>query len=617
MKKFFPLFFFIAFTQLFAQKTIRHADGSYFKQCSHFEITKPLWQLAKENPAAEKTGAHGEAADRKRKFARVFSPPSVTTSADPVVQKTEGNVSTHGAIENFDGTYSADGWYPLDPTGMAGPNHFVQCVNSNYQVFGKTGVPVTAIIDLATLFPNSTDDGDPIVMYDKFADRWFISEFQSVPPVSGNEVQMLIAVSATNDPAGSYYLYTFEPDSADYIDYPKFSIWADGYYETCNCDFQKVTVYDRTKMLAGDTTAGFIVIPSVNPNPNGFWCPQTLFADGQLPPYGSPEYLFYYTDDNWGAPYQDMIYIYKVTANWSTKTGTLAADDSLATQPFNSYFTGGTLQDIAQPGTTIKLDALDGFFAYRIPYVRWSTYNSAVMSYPVNTGNKVAGIRWYELRQDSATNKWSIAQQSTYAPADTVSRWNAGIGMDMNGNIGLAFNVASAKSVFPGIRYTGRNACDSLGTMTLAESTPVTGSSNWTDNRWGDYSHISLDPTDGITFWHTNQYIGTAHSLNTRIFSFQIPLCSSGVPSLSSAPAELHAFQSGNMLYIKATGLTSEKNFEVGLYTLEGKLISRQLVSPVAGTLETAMNIFGFARGIYLVRIISDNFQRTVKVSVE
>ena len=120
-------------------------------------------------------------------------------------------------------------------------------------------------------------------MYDKFADRWIISEFQA-KPTNGNENELLFAVSTTGDPTGTYYLYTFEPDAADFVDYPKYSIWSDGYYETCNCDFQKVTVYERAKMLAGDTSAGFIVIPSVaGPNPaSGFFCPQTLFADGQF-----------------------------------------------------------------------------------------------------------------------------------------------------------------------------------------------------------------------------------------------------------------------------------------------------------------------------------------------
>lgn len=609
---------------LFAQQVIRNKDGSYYKKCKHFEISRPLSELAKEHPAIMKTGVHHEAKDAAKKYPWKH-PSDISFSEDPIAQREQGSETAMGTIANFDGTNSAGGYDPLDPTGMVGPNHFVQAVNSNYQVFNKTGTALTASIDLATLFPNSTDDGDPIVMYDKFADRWIITEFQTTSPPNGNENELLFAVSKTSDPTGAYYLYTFEPDAADYADYPKFSVWSDGYYETCNCTNQKITVYERAKMLIGDTTAGFIVIPSINtPNPtNGFFCPQTLYADGQLPPYGSPQYMFYFTDNNWGAGFTDMIYIYKITANWTTKTGTLAKYDSLVPQPFNSYFTGGTEKDISQPGTTNKLDALDGFFSYRVPYLRWGTYNSAVMSHVVNTGSsttRVGGIRWYELRQDTTTAKWSIFQQGTYAPADGISRWNPGIAMDINGSIGLAYSVSSPTSVYPGTRFTGRRQCDTLGKMTLAEGIGVAGAAAWiSDNRWGDYSHTSVDPSDGISFWHTNQYIGSGSALNTRIFSFQINTCATtGIANVNAnTGVNLTAFQSGSQLNIKATNLATNNQTEVGLFDTEGRLVKNKTLMPVLNSIETDVNVFGLSNGIYYLRIGNSSFQRVIKVSVQ
>ncbi|HEV7230638.1 MAG TPA: T9SS type A sorting domain-containing protein, partial [Bacteroidia bacterium] len=435
--------------------------------------------------------------------------------------------------------------------------------------------------------------------------------------------ELIFAVSKTADPTGAYYIYTFEPDAADFADYPKYSIWSDGYYETCNCDRQKVTVYERAKMLNGDQTAGFIVIPSItNPNSNGgFFCPQTLFADGQLPPYGSPQYMFDYTDDNWGAGFSDRIRIYQITANWTGKTGTLAAFDSLTPKPFNSYFTGGSMSDISQPGSSTKLDALDGFFSYRIPYMRWSNYNSAVMCHPVNTGTGstiVSGIRWYELRQDTTSKKWSIFQQGTYAPADGVSRWNPGIGMDMNGSIALAYSVSAPSGVYPGTRYTGRTKCDSAGIMTLAEGTAISGSSSWNSNRWGDYSHTSLDPSDGITFWHTNQYMGAGTSLRSRIFSFKIPACvTTGITSYDLSNLSLTAVQSGALMNIRATGLPTDEQLELDVFNMEGKLIHNERISPVAGILDVNLNTEAFAKGIYFVRIVNNRFQRVLKVAIQ
>src|ERR1700757_848865 len=624
MKKIATFLFVLIATSIMAQKEIRNADGSYFKQCSSFQISRPLSELAKEHPAVKKTGVHQEAKDAERK--RLWKQPStVPFSDDPIAQREQGTQAPLSTTVNVDGENSSAGYDPLDPNGMGGPNHYVQAINSNYQVFDKTGAALTASIDLATLFPGSLDDGDPVVMYDKFADRWVITEF--LCPGGGNCTKLLFAVSKTPDPTGAYYLYTFEPDANDYADYPKYSIWSDGYYETCNCDIQKVTVYERAKMLLGDPTAGFIVIPSIsNPNTSntgGFFCPQTLYADGQLPPYGSPQYLFYFTDDNWGAGFSDKIFIQKITADWTTKTGTMAPHDTLTPQAFNSYFTGGTEKDISQPGTTTKLDALDGFFSYRIPYLRWGTYNAAVMSHVVNTGSsttRVGGIRWYELRQDTTTSKWSIFHQGTYAPADGVSRWNPAIAMDQNGSIGLAYSVSAPTAVYPGIRYTGRTKCDSNGIMSITEKVAIAGSSAWTsDNRWGDYSHTSVDPVDGITFWHTNQYIGAGNSLNTRIFSFQIPPATCGTTGINNIKINttLTAYQSGNQLNVKASNLPTNDMVEISLYNVEGKLIATKTLMPTLNITETNINVFDLAKGIYYVRLGNNNFQRVIKVPIQ
>jgi hypothetical protein len=226
------------------------------------------------------------------------------------------------------------------------------------------------------------------------------------------------------------------------------------------------------------------------------------------------------------------------------------------------------------------------------------------------------------MRQDTTTKKWSIFQQSTYSPSDGVSRWNPAIAMDANGAIGLAFSVSDPTSVYPGTRFTGRAQCDPIGQMTLTETTAIAGLSSWTgsnaDHRWGDYSHTSVDPSDGVTFWHTNQYIGAGNSLNTRIFSFQLPTCPAGVQNSTGKGTivSLTAYQSGNQLNIKAGNLPSNENVELGMFDLEGRLITNKPVTPAINGFETTLNVLGLAKGIYYIRISNNSYQRTVKVTV-
>ncbi len=625
------------FSFLNAQKEMRNADGSYYRQCARFAISEKLSDIAAKHPLTKKFASPKLSADAGASFVKnyheTYNPNASIT--DGAIQTAQGTRENKAPIQSFDGG-SGQGYIPLDPNGMIGSNYYVQTINSVYSIYDKSGNGVLVNIDLSSLFGTFTcDDGDPVTMYDKFADRWIVTEFQENdnPCGSNNNASidtMMMAVSVTNDPTGSYYLYYFCPDNSDFADYPKYSIWADGYYQTCNCQNDKVVVYERTKMIAGDPTAGFIVIP-FNGTPNGaegFFCPMTMYADGQLPQYGSPNFLMYYNDDNWGVGFNDELVIDSISVNWTKKTGKLGSYQTLPTAPFNSYFSGGSRADIDQPKGIGSFDALDGFISYRIPYMRWGSHNAAVLCYPVNIsktptsatgtgGTELAGVRWYELRQDTITKMWAIYQQGTYAPNDSVNRWNPSIAMDINGDIGLCYSVSDKTSTYPGMRYTGRTACDSLGIMSLTEGIGVAGSGKVsTFNRWGDYSHTSVDPVDGITFWHTNMY-SEAGSIASRIFSFQIPTpCPLGIAGISTPQINLTASQMGNMLNVKGDGLPTNNKMNVDIYDVLGKHIARKAVSPGGNRVEASFNVTSFAKGIYYVRLGDDEVQRVVKVLI-
>ena len=141
-----------------------------------------------------------------------------------------------------------------------------------------------------------------------------------------------------------------------------------------------------------------------------------------------------------------------------------------------------------------------------------------------------AGIRWYELRMTTrgrTHSPWEIYQQGTYAP-DADSRWLGSIAMDRMGNIALGFSV-SGTSVHPSIHYTGRRPTDPLGTLPLGEMSLIDGrGAQLDDTRYGDYSQMTIDPSDDCTFWYTGTYYPTtspANDWHTRIGSFRFTNC--------------------------------------------------------------------------------------------
>ncbi len=408
---------------------------------------------------------------------------------------------------------------PADPSIAIGPNHVVQMVNSpsgaKFKIWDKEG----NILLNETYFDGLTDingAGDPIVLYDERDDRWLLSEFSS----EGNK--LIIALSTGSDPLGSYYIYSFT--TPNFPDYPKYGIWSDAYIVTTNEDgVSPVYALDREKMLNGDpeVTAQRFTIPEF-PTLNFQAATPVGMTGTNLPPSGSPALIMRMADDAWSTEIpEDRLEIWEFNIDFEDESNTsLTGPIIFLTEAFDSNLCGFTnYACIDQPDTGLNLDPLREVLMNKIVYRNFGDYESIVCSHVTDAdGNDRAGIRWYELRNEGSG--WEIYQQSTYAPDyDNASRWMSSISINENGSIGLAYNISS-NTIYPSIRYTGRTPCDPLGQMTLSETTIKEGSSKNNSNRWGDYSCLDFDPSDG-SFWYTAGY-SINNSWDTHIANFII-----------------------------------------------------------------------------------------------
>jgi len=443
---------------------------------------------------------------------------------DPVWQREQGpNYLTDGMMEVFEGIPLLSGLAPSDDNGDVGPNHYVQTVNSKFQIFDKEGNSLYGPENINTLFTGisggSTNDGDPIVLYDQAADRWMISQFS----ISGATKYILIAVSVGPDPTGSYYRWTYSWGSS-VPDYPKFGVWHDAYLMGLNCGTDDIVAFDRSEMLAGVPATSIRFDNAWRPA-SGLHCVQPLDNDGPLASSSANGLFITINDDAWGG--SDQLWIYELNPNWAIPIfSTFSRVQQLGVASFDSNF-GGTWNNIPQPGTTQKLEVLPQVLMYRAQYRNFGTYQSIVCCHDVDVnGSDQAGIRWYEVRKYAGG--WYVYQQGTYAP-DSHSRWMGSIAQNASGEIALGYTVASS-SVYPSIRFTGRKSSDPLGTMGFAEGIIHTGSNSQTSgNRWGDYTSMSVDPTDDKTFWYTSQYTLGGYNWHTKIAAFQFDgYCAAG-----------------------------------------------------------------------------------------
>jgi hypothetical protein len=452
-------------------------------------------------------------------------------AADPVVHGAGPTAAVTAGL-GFDGINAgADGttprYAPPDTTGAVGATQYVQWVNVSFAVYDKaTGAKVLGPVAGNTLFQNlggacaTSNDGDPVVQYDKAANRWVLSQF-AVPGGSAGYWQC-VAVSQTSDATGGYNLYAFQYSAMN--DYPKMGVWPDGYYITFNMftsTFQgaKVCAYDRAKMLAGQpaTQQCFQLSSSY-----GGLLPADL--DGATaPPAGSPNYVLSRLSGS------SSLGMWKFHVDWSNPAAsTLSGPTLIAAAAYNAACSGGAC--VPQPSTNQKLDSLADRLMFRLAYRNIGGVERMVVNHSVqvnstskrNSGN--SAVRWYEIRGMSTTPV--IHQQASYSP-DTTFRWMGSVAMDKQGNMAVGYSKSS-KSVRPSLAFATRLAGDPLGSLG-AESTIVTGGGSQLSNlsRWGDYTHMSVDPVDDCTFWYTGQYIPSngTFNWNTRIASFKIAAC--------------------------------------------------------------------------------------------
>jgi len=394
---------------------------------------------------------------------------------------------------------------PTDPTGAIGPNHYVNAWNSSFRIWDREGNPLTPPASLGSLFPGETL-GDPIVMYDRYADRFIITQLSETPN------SFLIAVSQGADPVNDGW-YTFRFNSGSFADYPKFSVWSDGYYITANKNSgsagtsEVVFALERDKLLLGDLTAQMVGFPLTNIVTGGFYSPLGFNANGtELPPAGNAP-IVYMQDDSWAGVSTDHLKIWTVNVDWdNTGNSTISVPQVIPTTPFDGLFDGGSFSNLPQPSGP-DLDALQATIMYMAQYRRFADHNSVVFNFVVDLdGNSdLAGIRWYELRQDTDGDPWAIYQEGTYAQPEGHSAYCGSIGMDVNGNIGMGYTVVSSTLV-PSIRYTGRFANDPLSEMTVAEDVIRNGTESDPSDRYGDYAQLTIDPVDDKTFWHDAEY---------------------------------------------------------------------------------------------------------------
>ena len=315
--------------------------------------------------------------------------------------------------------------------------------------------------------------------------------------------RLCVYISTTPNPAGTYFAYNFTVPG--FPDYPKYGVWPNAYYVSTNESNPAAYALNRPNMILGLATT-FIRFTAPKLSGFGFQSLTPADVDGAVGPLAAAPGIFMrHVDDEIHTPPGipgDALEIWSFTPNFVTpasSTFTLqttirgaesfrvdrrpdvagrnraAAPKPSALELFTEFdstlcgqmsFSCMGMPGVAQAATA-SLDPLREVIMNRVVYRNFGTHEVLLGNFVTDIGSDIGGVRWFELRRTGG-GSWTLHQEGTYAPTLTDNRWMGGIAMDQSGNIALAYNVSS-QTIFPSIRYTGRLATDTLGTMSQPE----------------------------------------------------------------------------------------------------------------------------------------------------
>ena len=578
MKKLIYLFIcFVSFVNLgFSQE---NSNKPVIIKSNYFDVSPPLRDMIQDvNAKADMSWKDGVVKNTLNVYSNTndnYEP----TSVSPITQTYFGQVMTDTTLQNFEGV-GMSGYLPPDTDGDVGPNNYFQVTNVRFSIYDKTGVKLVGPLQNSSIFagmPHNNNDGDAIVLYDENADRWLFSQF-SLPNFPNGPFYENVAISQTADPLGAWYRYQFT--FTNMPDYPKLSVWGDGYYMTIrqftagstNWISPAVVAMDRTLMLTGVPAATMVMfnLPSSSEGPQAADC------DSEFPPDTTPCPVCYLVSGT-----NASIKVNHFHVDWTTPAN---SSFTLANTVPISAFSTLSGNAIPQKGTSQKVDAMSGKrIMFRMPFRKFTDHWSMLLNTTEKLTGAQAAIRWMEIRNTGSG--WSLYQEGTYAP-DANHRWMGSIAMDSLGNIALGYSISSS-TMYPSIRYTGRTVCDPLGVMSIEERGIWNGTGSQSDpsGRWGDYSAMVADPTVISKFWYTQEYI-VGGSWKTRIASFSFADIMS--VNATATPEEIcHAGDSSQLNVFSCGGS--------GTYTYSWSSIpagfSSTIQNPVVTPLETTKYI--------------------------
>ncbi len=416
---------------------------------------------------------------------------------------------------------------PADPSLAAGPNHLLAVTNTSIAIYDKSGneLDSESLQDFFSPLSPPTFTFDPKVLFDQFENRFVLITLEREDVAEGasdNASRILVAVSDTDDPTGSWSVTDIDgleviAGQEHWVDFPGLAIDEEAVYITANM-FQ---FFDQSDGGSFGGARVWIVDKGVN---NGLYDGDDADVD-RFNPFTSgttaagthqPAHIL-------GAPPPGNTGTWMVLASGLGSGNDLEAqvvriDNPLANSPtFNFDFVSlgnidqnrfDELGNLPQSGSTLDPDAGDRRTLDAVWRDNSLYFTSAVRARTGPDAGENTAI-WAQINTQQSDDLVQLGfLGGEDIDGDTETAYGA-VSVNADGVIALGFTSAN-DSTFLSSHYALHVPGDSSGSNRGSEliregEDPFELTFGASEVRWGDYSSVALDP-NGVCFWVYNKH---------------------------------------------------------------------------------------------------------------
>lgn len=405
-------------------------------------------------------------------------------------------------ITNFSALGDDGSSIPPDTHGAVGPNHLMVTLNTEVRIQDRFGgnMSTVSLNDFWSGFFNSRTF-DPKILYDHQAGRWM---FTAMADPAASSSSVVIAVSQTSDPTGTWHMYRIDADASNisWADYPSMGYNKDWIIVQANLfslsgnafNGSQIYVFDKADLYAGGAGA-FTRFTDVS----GFTQTPAITYDDTL----STIYLVeqWVPDENYDLV--NRLRISKVTGPVGSEVYTPGI--AIVTTPDFWDDEAAQTNFAPQAGTSLKIMTNDARLQNTV-YRNGSLWTVQTVFLPAGNSENRSSIQWWELSPEGSIRQRGLLDDPTGVkffayPSISVNRNNAVL---------IGYSSFSSDQ-FASAGFAFRNADDPVNTLqedTLLKAGEGSYSKTFGTgrNRWGDYSNTVIDPVNDTGFWTIQQY---------------------------------------------------------------------------------------------------------------